>query len=485
MPKSLPVGVVGNFKGLDLRRDAAMSDQATLRTASNVSLLVGGNLARRPAMVKLCDVDSSTVGLYAAEGLLRTVCPGGQGLQNTRPSEIWYDPVGAGSAYGLTSLAKLHAVEYISAATGGKAYPYVVVERDTGRYEHHWLNSDPALATDPVDTRVSLPFDPGKALVKSNSKLFADDPSAGVLRFSASTTDPKDWTKARDAGFLAIRQHSAGHRDIVALSYFKSYVAVVFQDSIQLWQMAADPAKFQFINALNGPGTEIPRTTINVLGDMFYFSRGGFRSLGRSLVTGDDLAEDIGASIAELTKVQDTTTYRPVALWSETRSQYIACFGTTAYVLTYSPSSDTVGWTTWTLPVAPEYLVENAGNLYARAGNTVYKFEDSTLLDVGSAAVNFDVYTAFQHYGQPGAKKKWNKVDVVQTGTSSLNFAIDPTAPTVMELAAGINLTNTTFSKGKIGLERTSDALALRFTGSGVWRLDSAILDARVLRGRG
>jgi hypothetical protein len=461
-----------------------MADQGSLRVATNIDLLIGGNLKRRDALVKLCDVSSNTVGLYASDGILRTVCPGGQSLQDTRPTEIWYDPIGDGAAVTLGSLSKLHAMEVMAASTGGKGYPYVVIETTAGRFEHHWLNSDPATAAAAVNTKVVLPFDPGKCLVKSKGKLFADEPSTGLLRFSAATTNPKDWTKARDAGFLAVRAQSAGSRDIVSLSYYRSYVSVVFQDSIQLWQMDADPARHEFITSLNGPGTETARLTQNVLGDMFYFSRGGFRSLSRSSVNSDDLAEDIGARIASETKAIDTTAVTPVALWSESRSQYIAALGTTVYVMTYSPSTQTTGWTKWTLPVAPEHIVENAGKLYIRAANTVYVFEPNTVNDT-AGTINYDVYTAYQHLGYPGAKKRWAAVDLVQTGTCALNVAIDPADTAEMIFPVGLNITDTTFSGGKIAIDKVSDTLALRFTGSGIWRLDSAILDAKVLRGRG
>ncbi len=481
MARQLPIGVVGPFSGLDLRRDAAMSDPGSLRVASNVSLLVGGNLARRDALVKICDVNAATVGLYAADGLLRVACPGGQSLQDTRPAEIWYDPVGNGAAYGLTSLADVSAVEIASSATGGKGYPYIVVERDNGRYEHHWLTEIPASAATAVDTLVDLPFDPGRTLVKSNGKLFCDDPSAGVIRFSATTTTPRDWTKARDAGFLTVRQFSAGSQDIRGLSYFKGYVAVLFQDSIQLWQMNADPARTVFISALNGPGTDEPRLTGNVLGDLFYFSRGGFRSLSRSLVTGDDLAEDIGAPIAELTK--EATLADPVGFWSEARSQYIAANGTTVYVLTYSPSKDTTGWTTWTLPVAVEHIAENNGILYIRSGDTIYRFDPDAEADP-TADVDFHVVTAFQHYGQPGLKKHWKDLDIVQTGDSAVNFGINPNDDTDLCLDSGMNTTDTTFNGGKLALNRVANSLCLDFTGDGIWRLDSAIIGARVLRGR-
>lgn len=477
-------GSVGPFTGLDLRRDAAMSDPSSLRIASNVDLKIGGNLQRRDALIKLCDVSSETVGLYASDGILRTACPGGQSLQDSRPAEVWYDAIGENATvYPLATITKLHAVENAAAASGGKGYPYLVIERTDGRIEHHWIDQVPATAAAAVSTRAILPFDPGKTLVKSQGKLFCDDPSSGTIRFSAATTTPRDWSKARDAGSLAVRTHSAGSRDIVALSYYRSYVTVLFQDSIQLWQMDPDPAKFQFINAFNGPGTETARLTTNVLGDMFYYNRGGFRSMQRSTMNGDDLAEDIGSAISALTLAQSTA-IAPVGIWSESRSQYLAAFGTTVYALTNSPASKTVGWTTWTLPVSVEYFAELNGVVYIRSGNTVYKL-DSTLTNDTAGAINYQVYTAFQNWGQPGKKKLWRGIDVVQTGSSKLNICIDPTDSLRFQFTAPIDLANTTFAKGRIALNRICDTLALQFTGTGIWRLDSAILDASPLRGLG
>lgn len=477
-------GNLGGFTGIDLRRSAATSDPMSLRVGTNVSLTVGKKIASRPRLVKLCDVSSETVGLYSADGLLRTVCPGGQSIQDGRPTEVWYDAIGNGTAYALGTLSKLHAMELAAAGVASKAYPYVCVETTSGRREHHWIDTIPVTSATAVNSLVNLPFDPGKALVKSQNKLFADDPSAGVLRFSATTTTPRDWTKARDAGFLAVRRQSAGSTEIVGLSYFKEYVAVLFQDSIQLWQMNPDPSNIKFVSALNGPGTETPRLTTNVLGDMFYFSRGGFRSLSRSLVTGDNKAEDIGAKVADLTSGIDTTTYEPVSLWAESRSQFLAAFGTTVFVLTYSPSTDSVGWTTWELPVPVEYMTENGSNLYIRSGDTVYVLDEAAEEDT-AGPVSFDVALAFQTYGQPRRKKRWETLDVVQDGSSRVNYHLDPKNPDVAEFATGILTTNDTFDRGKIAINRTSDTLGLRFSGTGTWELDSVMIDATVLRGRG
>jgi hypothetical protein len=50
---------------------------------------------------------------------------------------------------------------------------------------------------------------------------------------------------------------------------------------VEIWRVFADPTRSDFgiDKVMDGPGTQAPRSIVNVLGDLFYFSRGGFRSL--------------------------------------------------------------------------------------------------------------------------------------------------------------------------------------------------------------
>lgn len=452
-------------------------DQLALLSGVNVDLTISGAVKRRDALRKICDVSQYSVGLYSANGYLRAAVPGGQGLQDTRPADVYYDPIGDGTIYALGSLTKVHGVETIGAATVSLAYPYLAVEMSTGRIEHHWLTATPTLATDAVSTKVSLPFDPGKALIKSNNKLFADDPSNGALRFSSTQNGPRDWTRDRDAGYLAVRQYVSGARDITALGYYRGgLVAVMFADAIQLWRMDPDPTKFQLSTVFNGPGSETAGTVCNVLGDLFYFSRGGFRSLSITSTTGESNETDIGALIQELTDAIDTAAVKPVSLWSQARSQFICAFGSAVWVYTYSPLAKTRGWTKWEIPVTVDYMVEHLGEIYIRSGTSVYILDAAQVKDFGTTDVAYDVQTAFQHTKRQGIKKFWKFVDVVMEGATDLTFHINPRSPATPDDPLALKLDDTTYTGGLVGVNTFSDVLSLRFQGTALWRLDSLAL---------
>ncbi len=473
----------GAFTGLDLRKHPAVTPARALRRATNLDLLLGGAVRRRASLRLICRVGADTVGLYSAKGTLRTVCIGGQGLQDTRPAEVMYDPIGDGTAYALGSIAKLHAVEEIGSAATAGAYPYVVVERTSGTIEHHWCNANPVLATDVVDTRVSLPFDPGKALLKSNNKLFADDPATGALRFSSTLGGPTDWRTPRDAGALAVGQYASGSRQIAGLGYFRGQVAVQFKDATLLYQMNPDPAKFQLVTVLNGPGTELATATANVLGDMVYFSRGIFRSIANAVVNGEAQESDIGAYIAKLTREIDVDTATAVSLWSQARSQYLCAFGTTVYAMTYSPIENLRGWTTWDLPVPVNALVEHNSDLYIRSGVDIYKLDYEQVKDFGTDDVEFDFLSAYINNKRPAVKKRWNWYDAVQDGACAVNFQSNSDDETETDFEYPVNLDGTTYAEGHIAVGVIAESMAVRITGTAIWRLDSFTLHGDVLNG--
>lgn len=465
------------FKGVDVRNDPAAMDQLALRRAVNVDLTIASAVRRRDGLRLLCTLSSESVGLFSANGFLRTVVVGGHSLQDSRPPDVLYDVIGDGTIYSLGTLSKLHRVETIGAATVSNALPYVVIERTSGVIEHHWLTASPVLSTDAVSTRVRLPFDPGKLLIKSNNKLFANDPSNGVLWYSSTANGPTDWVAPRDAGFINVRQHISGSRNITSLGYYRGgLVAVLFEDAISLWKMDSDPTKFQLETTFNGPGTSAPGATSNVLGDLFYLSRGGVRSLSVTSVTGETNETDIGAYIQALTGAIDLSTVTPVSLWSQTRSQYICAFGTEVWAYTYSPLAKVRGWTKWVLPVSVDFLVEHDGNLYIRSGNDVYIFDSAQVKDYDSVDVNYDVQMAFIHARAQGRKKFWKFFDTVQDGATSVAFHTDPVNDLTALTANTIAVGDTTYTGGLVGVNTVSDVLSLRFTGTQPWRLDSYTL---------
>lgn len=479
------------FTGYDLRRSKEASDSKSQLVAKNVDVLPGFRVRARDGLKKVAVLDANSVGLYAANGNLRALIPAGNSLPGGTSGEtfIMYDAIGDGTIYALGSILRLAAVETVGASATTGVHPYVVIERTAGVYEHHWIvdvpvptaGSPPTPSVDPVSTRVALPFTPGPDIIKMSYKVWATDNINGAVWFSSTVNGPTDWRAVNDAGFLPVLQHVSGSRTITGLGYYENNLVVMFADAIQIWHVDVNPALHALLRVLNGPGTDAPGATENVLGDLFYYSRGGFRSLKTVVYTGQLREGDIGSYIQALTSGMDITTYKPVALWSQSRSQYLCAVGTTVFVFTNSPEAKQKTWSIWNLPVPVEYMVEHQGQLYIRSGVNVYRFEPTQITDDGTD-ITFEFRSQFLS-AVPGVHQQINFIDVVQTGTSQIDFYFDPTDDT--NYIEGPSVTDSTLAQEKIYVGVMAPSVSVRFTGTvsaSRWTLDSFTLWAQSLK---
>lgn len=459
-------------KGLDLRVIADDGDPKTFRTAVNVDLLTDGTVGARDGLKPVATLVPYSVGLYSINGYLRSVIPAGHsmGLSTLGPVPIYYDSVGDGTIYAQGAISKLIAVTSwgVDAAIG--AYPYILLQRTTGRYEHHWITDTPIPdangtpppayipSNDPVSTKVTtlqLGFEPGGAIAKTAEKIWAIDNVNGTVHFSSTTEGPRNWTKVADAGFLLTLRNAVSDRLIRGLGLYDRYLAVIFSDSVQFWLVDPDPALHRLDRVMNGPGTEFPGSIVNVRGDLFYFSSGVFSSIKQSSYTGQLREGDIGAPIEPATKLLTTA---PVAIWSQARSQYICAFGTEVWVYTLSETSKVMGWRKWELSVPVEYLVEHNKQLYVRSGDTLYQFDPNY-----ADGTTFTFETHYDNNGRDGTKM-FATVDVVMEGTATLSFMPDVRDTTAVE--DGPTITGSTSTQNDICALVETEALATRFTGA-------------------
>lgn len=315
--------------------------------------------------------------------------------------------VGATVYYALTVLDPNH-------------YYITAVDRPTKTIT---LNSTPLLSgAAPIFVRpygatvVDLPFAPGGALVLAAEKIWANDISTNDTWFSSTINGPTDWVNPGDAGYLPTSRHVSGAQIIEGFGIYNSQLTVFYNRAMQVWQIGADPATHAIVGNVGGAGTEEPRSVANVMGDVFYFSQGGFRSVRATIVTGQLKEADIGAPIQSLTKGFDPSFEDMVSIWSETRSQYISITGTIAYVYTYSPVSELHGWTTWDLPWEVSDVVEVSGQLYFRRAGTaeIYTLDESFVQEPG---FTWSARPAYADNGT-GNIKHWLSMQLNQSGDS-------------------------------------------------------------------
>lgn len=459
---------VKTWAGLDRRPRASTDDNNILYVGDNLTIDVGGQISLRPAMVKVADLWSESAGLYQRGGRLHAAVPGGHARSNV-VSDITYDPIGV--AIGLTPAARSlgTVIDVVAAETYGVSgtygpYGYVVVLNDKGLYEHHWLRDPVTPDTTAVATQVQLPHSPAPGLVKLATKLWSVDNTTGSIRFSSSVNGPSDWAEPDDAGAIQVSQHASASSRIIGLAPFRGRLAVFFEDSVQLWQVDVNPERISLEQVLNGPGTLLPQSAVNVLGDVFFLSRGGFRTLSTATVTGEANDTDVGSFLYDYTQ-GITGTETCTALWSQTRSQYLCAIGTSLYAFTFSPANQVRAWTRWVLPVAVEHLAEAGGVLYARAGDALYKFDPDQYVDYNGSAVVGSLETDTWGLDAPGRRKQFKWLAVRQTVAARWSLVVDG-VERASQLVAGGNI------PARVPLAAIGRQVALRCRPTGAWRLE-------------
>jgi hypothetical protein len=459
---------VGPFTGLDVRRTAGAADPQSLRAASNVSLTADGSIKARGAWRKIVDLPGDTLGLYSLGGYLR--CAGWGAVTSLVPAEITIQ-VDVVSGSGFTGI---HSVLPYDGDAAFGVYPYIVLQTSTG-YEHHWVR--PGVAS----TKIDLPFEPGPAAVKIASKVVTVPKDGGSVRFSSTLNGPTDYVEQADAGFLPVVKHASGDRTVNGLGFYDNQLAVIFDDSVQLWDMSPDPSLISLSRVLNGVGTPYVKTAVNVRGDLMYLSRSGFINLYTVAVTGlIESDHQIGAPIEPLTSALDVARTTPIATWWGERSQYLCAIGANVYAYTQFSSKigdKKGGWTKWTAPAAVQSMTVHLGKLYIRCDHAVYTLdEEAEDADTAEAATQFLVGK------YPGRLKFWRVVDSFQEGDIQTRIYSLPKYPT--EYEQGPDLRGTTEELGDIPLITTTEALSLELRGGSTgWRVDQLVLTYDPLKG--
>ena len=474
------------FAGLDVRRIESLSDTKTARVAKNVYLTNGRVWRSRPGTQRVAQLPAETKGLYAGQGILRTVAPAGYSdIYNSQSPLIFFDFVGDGTIYDRDDIEEFINAERFGSSVAAGVQPYAVIRRrSTGKLEHYWFRDRPDTPNAAVDTKVTTPFTPSGMVIKLAQKLWTPDQVNGAVRFSSTQFGPGDWSTLEDAGFLPVLASTPGDHTISGLGYLQSTggavdnrqsaLVVFFEDSIQIWAVDPDPLNHFLTGNIGGIGTANYRSIVNVLGDPMFFSREGFASLRISGRTGAMDSGMVGAPIEPLTealRANDIT----AATWWDSKGLGLWAVGSTLYVWRNDPLAKVQAWSMWELPYEITDFVDYNEDLYFRASdNGVYKFSDEFDTDDG-VPIDFDVETQFLHMSTPGFYKTYDALMMYQTGRCDVSYRPDPTDPD-MEIPV-YTADGVTRPHEKIPLIAMGDSLALRFKGTGRWELSGFSVD--------
>lgn len=470
-------GAPAPCRGIDQRSLQVGADPSSVWDAVNCDLTDSGDIKIRDGLVLHAQLPPGTLGLYALGGNLRVAVPAGHGIQGVLPPNVIGDVIGdtPNEATAIGRYTRVTSVTSWGAGDGDRgALPYLVLRTAAGQYVHHWIRTSPELPTSPVKTKIETGFVPGPDVVKFKQKIYAVNVLDRVIQYSSTEFGPGTWSETDapdDAGFLNVNEHALSDTEITGLTLHQGKLGVVFAQAMQFWSVFADPAQNQFGFALNGPGTNVFGSLKPVVGDVFYFSEGGFQSLVTQTQTGELREQGFGAPVRELSRQFLNAASEDVAsVWSQARAQYLCAFntGTTSTVFAYKwlPAMGVTGFTRWSLPVRVDYWAELDGILYIRSGDDVYRFDpmsghDDTLAGEVDITAYFD--TQFVDGGIAAVEKQWLTFDAEAEGEYDVSMLSDRRNRSLVEPVA-LRLNGSTYDKDTIPFDALLHAVAVRIT---------------------
>lgn len=473
MPKSGKPLSIEEFAGLDLRAVTTRADISSFRTADNVVMTASKGAKTRPGSEIVAKASPYSKGLFGANGKLYAVAPSGYPvIYNTLSPLLQYVFIGDGAGYDAGYIDDVISFETYNETSVGLGIPYVVIRNRDGIYEHHYADDVPDGGGDITNTLVDLPFYPSAPLIKLSERLYAGSNADGNIHY-CRIGDPRDWTPSVDSdgpGAIPFSRHAPNSQTLKGLTYFRKLMVAVFADSMQLWAVDTNQANITLVELLNGPGSEYRRALANVLGDTFYFSRGGFRSLRSVLIEGQRDESNIGMKVEPLTEGLSTDP-EPVALWSQSRGEYLVSFGNRVLCFRYIPSEEVFGWSTWTLPFTITDWVEIGSRIFCRdSEHNIREFSDDLEEDSG-VPVEFSVKTQF--IAQTDEALLWNFIDVSvgMQGVAEIYAHLiqdDPDESVFLGEWDG-----TSDARERVWISEAAPSMALSLRGSGQWQLDA------------
>ena len=397
--------------GIDLRKDAAVSDANRLREMKNAYVTTGLTTAKRRGFTKIGTLEAGTKGLFAAFGKLHTFYGRGSVTHSNKLFE----------AHKVAPKAGEKDISDVWYTDVFNNYLYTAVEYSDGSSLHHYLDGSSTTQIEDENCPHS------KACFKTQSKIFAVGKDGDVVRFCAAAK-PRDWSTGSDAGFIPTGMNARGDRTAVALGLQRGRLAVLTRDSCQLWTVDPDPNNMGLFDTVENVGSSYPKTVANVSGDLYFLSDYGVRSVTTQAYTDNLLDADVGSPIDVLVRQSladaEERGVVPRSFYFYGTGQYVLCFGNHLYVYSISRTSKIAAWSQYLISFEVDAVAELGKKLYFRSGDDVYVLDESVSTD-GGQQYEVLVELPWMNLKKPGELKLLEGVDVVMEGKAYLSIGFD------------------------------------------------------------
>jgi hypothetical protein len=409
--------------GLDRRLSVNSQDANKLWSLRNAYVTTGKRLKKRPGLKLVTSGLTGSYGLKSVNGVLNVFCDAGSAFTPPVVSGLTISKVSLNiPASGPGAGSTIDRIYYADLYQG---FLYVVARYANGQTRHHYVDGATTYITD-----VNCPHSAG--ITKAASRVFA--PSAENVRYCAAGA-ARDWTTASDAGFLAAGLQQDTKGAVKACGTFQDSLAVLFEDSAQIWSVAVDPSANTISKRLYGIGTLQSLSIASFFSDMVFLSPFGFRSMTVQAVTSRIDDNDVGVPVDPLVQADILASDASIdpekvfGVWIPEVGQYWAVFdmGTysKAWAYTFSRSSKIACWSEYVFPDKILGITTLAGKVYLRDTDSLYEASATQYTD-HATLIDVEIQMAFQDAKQPGVSKQYYGADMVCEGQPQLSFLYDP-----------------------------------------------------------
>lgn len=442
--------VIEDFRaGLDTRKMAESAPQGSLQQLINAHITRGGEIEKRKAWVpKYALPGGQTFGFAGANGTLYTF---GSVAAPSVPAGVTYQRLQHSD--GATAMEAVNDVEFFD----GKTFVSATYQDATS-----FCFYDATRVTDwDTGSGATVAGLEAVSLLSVQSKVYAA--ALSLMTFSA-IDDATDWKTGTGFGFVNMSNQAAGSETLTALARYQNKIAVFARRTTQIWFVDADPLQNAQQQVLERTGTLAPRSVVSFGdSDVFFLSDNGIRSLRVRQAVDRAGVSDVGTPIDDEVKAYARTLTPSVlqaaaATLEPVDGRYILAVGDRQYVFSYFEVSKISAWSRYDTGFTAEIFVEMDGQLWARAGDTIYLYggDDGDTYDASAVTVELPYID-----GRAVATwKQWSGLDVICEGEWAISINTDPKQPETWSEVAIVR--GTTIAQLDIGMVGDSPILKIR-----------------------
>lgn len=291
------------------------------------------------------------------------------------------------------------------------------------------------------------------------SNWVASDPSTEDLQWIEEST------QRTGCGYIDVALQESGGIGLQGLEIYFDKLAILSEQTSQLWSMDPDPNQNALAQVLRNNGTRAPKSVHQYgSGDVLYLNSSGLRSMKARDASNSAAVTDIGSPvdryILQLGKDNGPLYLKNCkAIIEPVIGRFWAVFPNEILVLSYFPGPAITAWSVYTVPFVIDYVVTAGDHVFVRSGDDLYAFGGKTGVEYDDCFV--DIRFPYLDGGKPGHNKSFEALDATVSGAwqaaVSYNFDLQDE-----EEALGY-LTSPTWNKGRFAMQGYASHVSMRF----------------------